>query len=792
MWFMMLPLSRSLATIVVMTMCAATWTLASPFPTDPQSSSSSQQVQYSPPKSPSSRFLITSGASNRPGDQSSAAFVHVPLESSHEQSPRWSIPQNKPPSPGESPHQHENAGTKPSDTSMTEVLSHPFYPGQADATHANGNGGPVDPWMLQKKSPYDQFDAYPPRGPPDLQSGRLYPPPESPSDPAGAERIPDQQTKRMRLLRPSPIQSNPPPDNGVGFKGRSRATLPPRSKPGRKPKPKPQEPPAREASGTAGLPWLARRPPPAAPNEPGFDNMPAQQQQTSLTTVPPPLTAQFSSMSAAVGMGETVTRMMQEGTPRKAEIAPFKESWNGLIAALQDAAAKQRMNLDTINQRLESINRINDCLTTSIYTFSTLKVNIDRAFINYRQTIKSEPMPIPTLVNLLRSFDECQSHWREAHLLKDMLVLHETEIRRTANHIDSYLKKLDFLEKSLSKAAHLFAFKSENATTTMLADMGENTNAAATRSATANEDAVPSEMMTLDKLQRHVVIRGSAEQSIQKQLDAPPQQRTAEELACELKYLEAKNTLLQSELKYLELKAKKGKVAHSKPHNSLRTMNNNLFSDLLSVTDQIETIDLRRSPPKDEHERMTLIEKFHVKLHKAIKRINSMVDVIIEAEVVDRQYQAEVIIKAHVKRLSDDISRALSYLEGTMGVAFRKAGIILVATQMVYAETRQPLLVPTPDEAREVAEKWFQNDLSQQKELLHDLGGSMFIGWPPAQDSTGIALHVYGGEAPTVGTLSHEYASEAPTANYFTRKAHPLHIDWSLVRIPLMLPPTFI
>ncbi|RKO96575.1 hypothetical protein CAUPRSCDRAFT_11736 [Caulochytrium protostelioides] len=720
MWFMMLPLSRSLATIVVMTMCAATWTLASPFPTDPQSSSSSQQVQYSPPKSPSSRFLITSGASNRPGDQSSAAFVHVPLESSHEQSPRWSIPQNKPPSPGESPHQHENAGTKPSDTSMTEVLSHPFYPGQADATHANGNGGPVDPWMLQKKSPYDQFDAYPPRGPPDLQSGRLYPPPESPSDPAGAERIPDQQTKRMRLLRPSPIQSNPPPDNGVGFKGRSRATLPPRSKPGRKPKPKPQEPPAREASGTAGLPWLARRPPPAAPNEPGFDNMPAQQQQTSLTTVPPPLTAQFSSMSAAVGMGETVTRMMQEGTPRKAEIAPFKESWNGLIAALQDAAAKQRMNLDTINQRLESINRINDCLTTSIYTFSTLKVNIDRAFINYRQTIKSEPMPIPTLVNLLRSFDECQSHWREAHLLKDMLVLHETEIRRTANHIDSYLKKLDFLEKSLSKAAHLFAFKSENATTTMLADMGENTNAAATRSATANEDAVPSEMMTLDKLQRHVVIRGSAEQSIQKQLDAPPQQRTAEELACELKYLEAKNTLLQSELKYLELKAKK------------------------------------------------------------------------EAEVVDRQYQAEVIIKAHVKRLSDDISRALSYLEGTMGVAFRKAGIILVATQMVYAETRQPLLVPTPDEAREVAEKWFQNDLSQQKELLHDLGGSMFIGWPPAQDSTGIALHVYGGEAPTVGTLSHEYASEAPTANYFTRKAHPLHIDWSLVRIPLMLPPTFI
>ncbi|RKO98246.1 hypothetical protein CXG81DRAFT_21504, partial [Caulochytrium protostelioides] len=136
MGFLMLSLGHALAIMVVMTTCATTWVSASPFPTDSQSISSSQQ-EYPPPSpvSPSSRFFTFSGASQNavvpPGDQRSPP--HTPFDPSRKEQTLpngkdwFSVVSEGNPNRETKSTQHSDAVTNPIDTSATEA-SLPVHP----------------------------------------------------------------------------------------------------------------------------------------------------------------------------------------------------------------------------------------------------------------------------------------------------------------------------------------------------------------------------------------------------------------------------------------------------------------------------------------------------------------------------------------------------------------------------------------------------------------------------------------------------------------------------------------
>ncbi|RKP00073.1 hypothetical protein CXG81DRAFT_19928 [Caulochytrium protostelioides] len=646
MWFMMLSLGRSLAIMVIMTTCTATWTSASPFPTDPTLSQANEVT---------------------------------------EKNDFWSVVgSSSPPSPLVPP-QHLYTGPNPSGTILSGAPFPPFYPGQAAAANANGNGGPVGSSDIHPGA-----QAYLPHGPPGSQPGWSYYPSDVPTEPP---------TKRLRVgLSPGPV--NPLADSRVGIPGPSQSR---------------------------------------------------------------PLAAQYSIIDPVVRTFST----MQEGPHQE---APYMESWRGLISALQTAKDIQQGNLKAFSDRKALIDLIVRDLQSSVTASTKLKPKIAKVFetkffTNFR-TVEGKKNKLAMLFVSLQRF---QSNARQLHILKHMFELHRKEIVRTKSYIESQLKSLQLLSESLSAAAYLFTFEqNDKALDLMLADIDENPDAAATRSATADGDAGEN---LKSMLSNQITIVQSAMKSIENDICAESlsNQHTFESIARELKIFEAKETVVKSKLAEYERESAGHLYDHQKLETSFRTtIIEDLIEDLLLITNQIRG--LNGDADSVANSRRELITKFHAKLHEVTAAINNMVGVITAAEDFDQPYQALKIREKLARTLFHDISYTLPLL--------RKINSLSGAGESFKS------VVPTPDEASKIAEKWFQEELSQQSTLLHDLGGSMFTGWPPASSSAGTSSHELGGKALAVGTLSHDDAGEAPVKG-LTPKTHPLRINWSLVEVPL-------
>ncbi|RKO95587.1 hypothetical protein CAUPRSCDRAFT_12715 [Caulochytrium protostelioides] len=225
-------------------------------------------------------------------------------------------------------------------------------------------------------------------------------------------------------------------------------------------------------------------------------------------------------------------------------------------------------------------------------------------------------------------------------------------------------------------------------------------------------------------------------------------------MAVKLTHLEARDALLQIEAKKLDHTAIKEATHFSEARFSIRKTRRSaedLTGDLFDLIKDIKQLDTTPSPPEKKDEARTLlIDRFYAWLPEATTAVNNIDRNIAEAASAERRYHAQIIRDAHVLRLAEGTSVFLKIMRDTIP-AFREADTV------DGRATQQPMTLPTPDEAHEAAKIWLQEELDQQLKQLDDLGGPMFTGWLPAQDSAGISLHRNAGRPSTVEALSEEH-----------------------------------